>query len=175
MYEALIKKPYRFLHCWLMLRHEMKWNAWLASLDATATDQVEPAQDGNRDARGNNETVPEPIVRPMGRDRTKKLRSSTTATASNSTACIEMLQKFQQDRSKYEEQVVAATSEEAKIKIELKERQVKAAEDLVKLQQQERDDQIMYMDLDKVAPWARDYYIKMQQQIMARTMGAEGN
>jgi len=54
---------------------------------------------------------------------------------------------------------------------------VKATEELVKLQQQqqimqqqEHDERILNMDLDKVAPWARQYYLKQQQQIMARAM-----
>ena len=35
---------------------------------------------------------------------------------------------------------------------------------------QEREDRIMELDLDKVTPYMRDYYMKLQQQIMARVL-----
>ena len=45
---------------------------------------------------------------------------------------------------------------------------MKLSEDMFKLQQQERDDRIMNMDLDKVAPYARNYYLSMQKAILSR-------
>jgi len=184
MYQALIEKPFKYLHCWFMLRNEMKWNAWLASLDTPEAQPAEPTlnqQDEHTDnLQPRDDSVPTTLVRPIGRDRAKKLRSSSTS-ASNSSACLEMLQKFQADRARYEEQIVAAASDESKIKLDLKKRQVKATEDMVKLQLQEREDRmheredrIMQLDLDKVAPYLREYYMKLQQQIIAKVLGAPG-
>lgn len=49
-----------------------------------------------------------------------------------------------------------------------RDRKIHLSENMFKLHQLERDDRIMNMDLDKVAPYARDYYVYMQKDILAR-------
>ena len=105
MYEGIVESTFKFIHCWYMLRNEMKWNEWLASMSASNGEpSTEPAT-ANADA-----TLPPRIDRPNGRDRAKKPRTSSTA----SSACLEVLQKMSMDRNAYEERVEAATKEEAK-------------------------------------------------------------
>jgi cell division protein FtsB len=86
----------------------------------------------------------------------------------NSTACIEMIEKFQLDRAKFEEQAATSANAEREDLKEYRKRKMKLSEDMFKLQQQERDDRIMNMDLDKVAPYARDYYLYMLKAILSR-------
>ena len=113
----------------------MKWNAWLASLETRDAPPIDPplTMGGHTEHMNQqDDSVPTSIIRPLGRDKAKKLRTSSS-TASNSTAYLEMLQKFQEDRVKYEQQIVASASEESKIKINLKERLVKATEESLRL------------------------------------------
>jgi cell division protein FtsB len=86
----------------------------------------------------------------------------------NLAACMEMIEKFQLDRAKFEEQDARSANAEREDLKEYRQRKMKLSEDMFKLQQQERDDRIMNIDLDKVAPYARDYYFYMQKAIMSR-------
>jgi hypothetical protein len=86
MYAGILESPFKFLHCWLILRHEHKWNAFVASL----TKPIAEAQEQTPE-KVNDHTPFERVERPMGRDKAKKLRSSS---ASSSNACLEMLQKI---------------------------------------------------------------------------------
>jgi hypothetical protein len=102
LYSGVIESHYRFLHCWFILHHEYKWNSYLASLSTPNAENVEKTTEGKKD-----DTLPSRITRPMGRDKAKKLCSSG---ASNSSACLEVLQKMQTDRQIYEQRVEEATS-----------------------------------------------------------------
>jgi hypothetical protein len=83
MYGGILENPYRFLHCWLILRHENKWNTLLASLST-----LNNAENGSKIVEASKEdTLPARIERPMRKDKAKKLRSSST---SNSTSCLEV-------------------------------------------------------------------------------------
>jgi hypothetical protein len=110
LYSGVIESQYRFLHCWFILRHEYKWNSYLASLltpndvKTNGTDNAEKVGKLSKD-----DTLPPRITRPMGRDKAKKLCSSS---ASNSSTCLEVLQKMQMqsDQQIYEQWVEEATS-----------------------------------------------------------------
>jgi len=46
MYEGIIGTTFKFIHCWYILRNEMKWNEWLASMSASNEDpHVQPAEE----------------------------------------------------------------------------------------------------------------------------------
>jgi hypothetical protein len=83
MYAGILESLFKFLHCWLILGHEHKWNAFVACL----TKPIAEAQE-QTPKKVNNHTMPERVERPMGRDKAKKLHSSS---ASSSKACLEML------------------------------------------------------------------------------------
>jgi hypothetical protein len=36
MYAGILESTYRFLHCWLILRHENKWNTFLLNERSTS-------------------------------------------------------------------------------------------------------------------------------------------
>ena len=40
MYEGIVSTTFKFIHCWFILRNEMKWNEWLAT---TSASNEEPA------------------------------------------------------------------------------------------------------------------------------------
>jgi cell division protein FtsB len=142
-----------------MLRNEVKWTTWLSNAEVIHAKVVPNETD-------NVSSPSDPFRRPPGRDRTKKAHSGNASM--NSTACIEMIEKFQLDRAKFEEQAATSTNAEREDLKEYRERKMKLSEDMFKLQQQERDDRIMNMDLDKVAPYARNYYLYMQKAILSR-------
>ena len=181
MYEGIIETTFKFIHCWYILRNEMKWNEWLASMSASNEDpHVQPAEE-NLDP-----TLPPRIARPVGRDKGKKARSST---ASSSSACLEVLQKMSMDRNAYEERVEAATKEEAKDiasrsdrKLALQEEhlqvqkaQVQIQRELLELQKEDREERVMSIDLEKLSPWVQEYYINKQKQISAMSLRGDGS
>ena len=180
MYEGIVESTFKFIHCWYMLRNEMKWNKWLASMSASNGEpSTEPAT-ANADA-----TLPPRIDRPNGRDRAKKPRTSSTA----SSACLEVLQKMSMDRHAYEERVEAATKEEAKDiasrsdrKLALQEEhlqvqkaQVQIQRELLELQKEDREERVMSIDLEKLSPWVQEYYINKQKQISAMSLRGDGS
>jgi hypothetical protein len=165
MYEALAGSQYRFVHCWLILRNEPKWNNWLASLPAatggTPGQSEQPAKDL---------TLPSRMDRPVGWDKSKKQRSMSTA--SSSSACLEVLQKMSTDHIAYETRLEAATEKVAREmasrsdrKLAIQEKQLQLQQEMLQLQKQDREDRLMNMDLEKMTPWVRYYYIKKQKEI----------
>jgi hypothetical protein len=184
MYEGLRSSKFKFLHCWLILRKEQKWSEFLATTTSStsqARSKADPVQQGDPTATSTPEVnVSEKIARPIGRDRAKKQRSNNS---SSSSACFEMLQKIQLDRSRFEEDMKAASkyeSEEMAVrydrKLAIQEQHLKLVaestmiqKEMLRFQQKEREDRVMTMDLDKVAPWVREYYINEQKAIAAKS------
>jgi hypothetical protein len=176
MYEGIIGCQFKFVHCWLMLRNEAKWNNWLASLSSPSN-----AQEGRPADATEDETLPPKIAKPIGRDRAKKQRTSSDSSNSKSSACLEVLQKMQVDRNAFDERVEAASKDEvqeiasrAERKLNLIE-QVKIQHEMLQMQKVEQERQFMAVDVDKMAPWVRDYYISMQKQISAKIVSAESS
>ena len=180
MYEGIVETTFKFIHCWYMLRNEMKWNEWLASMSGSNGEQsTEPAK-ASTDA-----TLPPRIDRPNGRDRAKKPRTSSTA----SSTCLEVLQKMSMDSNAYEVRVEAATKEEAKDiasrsdrKLALQEEQLQVQKDqvqiqreLLELQKEDREERVMSIDLEKLSPWVQEYYINKQKQISAMSLRGDGS
>jgi hypothetical protein len=177
MYEGIIGCQFKFVHCWLMLRNEAKWNNWLASLSSPSN-----AQEGRPADATEDETFPPKIAKPIGRDRAKKQRTSSDSSNSKSSACLEVLQKMQVDRNAFDERVEAASKDEvqeiasrAERKLNLIEQQVKIQHEMLQMQKVEQERQFMAVDVDKMAPWVRDYYISMQKQISAKIVSAESS
>ncbi|PUZ65800.1 hypothetical protein GQ55_3G254300 [Panicum hallii var. hallii] len=120
--------------------------------------------------------------RPMGRDRAKRLRGSPgVGSSASSTACLEVLQKIQSDRAKYDERQKIASKDEAQEvaaryerKLSLVQEQVDIQRKMLELHEKERMDKIMFMDLDKVQPWVRDFYIREQKKIAGWNDEASG-
>lgn len=177
MFEGMHKNQFRFMNCWYMLRREVKWTTWLSSCETphNNTGNVNVNKTGSQAKQGEDKfgSPSDTFVRPMGRDRAKKARS--TSTSSNSTACMALLEKFQEDRARFEEKATkyedldAASTEEDRRDMKMyRDRKIQLSENMFKLHQLKRDDHIMNMDLDKVAPYARDYYVYMQKDILAR-------
>ena len=125
----------------------------------------------------------------MGRDSAKKLKSANSS--ASSTGCLEVLQKIHSDRAKCDERQEELVKDESKEIAERYERKLKIQEETMKiqsesvsiqkeqvsiqhrmleLQEKERTDRVMMADLDKFAPWVRDFYILEQKQIAAKRM-----
>jgi hypothetical protein len=49
-----------------------------------------------------------------------------------------------------------------------------AQEQLVAAQEFEQEQRIMSIDIDKVVPWQRDYYLMLQHLIMQKHAGGSG-
>jgi hypothetical protein len=100
-----------------------------------------------------------------------------------------VLQKIYEDRSKYDARVEAATIEEAQAiatraerklalqekHLSIQEKQLEIATELLNLQKEDREDKVMSLDVEKMAPWVRNYYIRKQKGIAARAASGEGS
>jgi hypothetical protein len=156
MYEALAGSQYRFVHCWLMLRNEPKWNNMLANLPATTG-----GTPGQSEQPAKDPILPPRMDRPVGRDKSKKQRS--TSTTSSSSACLEVLQKMSTDRIAYEARLEAATEKEAREmaslsdrRLGVQEKQLQLQQEMLQLQKQDREDRLMNMDLEVLQRMSTD-------------------
>jgi L-2-hydroxyglutarate oxidase LhgO len=119
--------------------------------------------------------------RPIGRDRAKKQRASSSSV--NSSSCFDILQKIQRDRAKFEEDFTAVNKDECdqmslryERKLAIQEQHLQIAsrsallqEKILMLHEKEREDRLMTMDLDKFSPWVCDDYINQQKLIAAKS------
>jgi predicted Zn-ribbon and HTH transcriptional regulator len=167
------KELFGFMHSWKILRHEPKWNDRILELNnlVEAPGKCNPLQ-------GETSNDPDFPVRSEGCDKAKKSRTIGTLEGSSSSTVVEVLQQMTTNREnhviKQDEQmaeILSRKDEKIKIHKEMLETQKKELE----VRQKESEAQlltaeagIMSIDLEKVAPHIRDYYIGMQKQIMER-------
>jgi hypothetical protein len=76
MYAGILESPFKFLHCWLILKHEHKWNTFLASLTKPIAEAQEQTPEMVKD-----HTLNKRVESPIGRDKAKKLHSSSSASS----------------------------------------------------------------------------------------------
>jgi hypothetical protein len=115
-----------------MLQNEVKWTTWLSNAEVHHA-KVVPNETDTRNVVVDNVSSPsDPFRRSPGRDRTKKTRSGNASM--NSTACIEMIEEFQLDRAKFEEQATTSANVEREDLKEYRQRKMKLSEDMFKLQ-----------------------------------------
>jgi hypothetical protein len=55
------------------------------------------------------------------------------------------------------------------------EQQLKIQQEMLQIQKVEQERRFMAVDVDKMTPWVRDYYISMQKQISTKTVSAESS
>ncbi|OEL36943.1 hypothetical protein BAE44_0002038, partial [Dichanthelium oligosanthes] len=82
MYDGIAGRNYPYMHCWLILKNEPKWNIWLG------TSSTGQGGDPEVTGEGSNQAMPPPVERPMGWDRANKQRSDSNS--SSSTTCLEV-------------------------------------------------------------------------------------
>jgi hypothetical protein len=180
------------------LRHEQKWHEFVAEKKQHNKTRPEPSAEPVSPMAPATDTPQinaQNLVRPMGRDSAKRLRSANSS--ASSTGCLEVLQKIRSDRAKYEERQEEHIKDESKEMVERYERklrlqeesinfqkdsmnfqkelltkQVSIQEKMLALQEKERVDKVMMADLDKFPSWVRDYYVIEQKEIAARRLQA---
>jgi hypothetical protein len=124
MYKGIVGCQFKFVHCWFMLQNEAKWNNWLASLSSPSN---------AKEVRPTNATKDEMLPHKIDRHRAKKQWSSSNSSNSNSTTCLEVLQKMQVNQNAFDKRVEAASKDEVieivsrgERKLNLMEHQLKA-------------------------------------------------
>ena len=92
------------------------------------------------------------------------------------------------DRSAYEERVEAASNKEAKDiasrsdrklalqeeQLQIQKVQVQIQQEMLQLQKEDREERVMSMDVNKMTPWVREYYIN-KQKISAMSFRDDGS
>jgi hypothetical protein len=77
MFEGIHKKPFRYIHCWYMLRNEVKWTTWLSNAEVHHA-KVVPNETDTRNVDVDNVSSPsDPFCRPPGGTEPKKLVAGT--------------------------------------------------------------------------------------------------
>ncbi|KAF2924883.1 hypothetical protein DAI22_06g011100 [Oryza sativa Japonica Group] len=190
MYEKT--EPFTFMHCWKLLHNEAKWNNKFLELNnSTSPDRMEPPSTQGHTVAGHAESGNENIdtARPEGRDSAKRRRSKSYAETSSSSTAVEVLQRLQEKSEKTElkqdQQMVEILSrKDGKIKIQrdlfnLQKKHMKMSVKQHKKENEIREKQteaqlmsaessIMSIDIEKVPPYLKNYYLGMQRQIMER-------
>ena len=178
------KEPFHFMHCWKILKDQAKWNDKLlehSGGNATTDGNIDDSQ-GQMPSGNNN--VPE---RPEGRDSAKH-RNKRAAESEASTA-VEVLQRIHDNREKCQQkedeqmvQILTRKDEKLSLQREYLDLKKQQREENLILRKQEADNvakqaeaqlltaeaAIMAIDIDKVAPHLKNYYIGMQLLIMER-------
>jgi hypothetical protein len=180
MYDGLVGSVFKFIHCWFILCNESKWQAHLTTTFAPNAGEHKEVVGGQAEEANKDVTLPPKISRPIGRDKAKKMRSSSTS--SNSTACLEVLQSMRSDQQAHEERVEQATgaTEDATAarserKLAIQEQQLVLQERMLRVQEEREENLVMTIDLDKMTPWARDYYIMKQKEIVEKRAGQQSS
>lgn len=181
MYEE--KEPFVFMHCWRILRAEPKWND--RQLELNNPPPSVDAQANCSTTQGQTINDIGFVERPEGRDNAKKSRSKGKFEGSASSTVVDMLQQMSSNREsrllkqdEHMSEILSRKDEKIKVQKEILETQKKELEVRQKEQEirkMESEAQllnseagIMSMDVDKLAPHVRTYYIGMQKQIMER-------
>ncbi|OEL20692.1 hypothetical protein BAE44_0018289 [Dichanthelium oligosanthes] len=92
VFEAVEGHQFNFLHCWVILRNERKWEDKMNGVKEGRTRSRMPA-DPSASAKGTDSEAPDSAARPMGRDAAKKRRSMQQGSESSS-AYLEVLQRM---------------------------------------------------------------------------------
>jgi len=181
LYEELEGSQFRFLHCWLILRHENKWTSGLST---------EPNGENSENPQlpelpNDDGTLPPRMDKPLGRDRAKKQRSGNAS--SQSSAYLEVLQKMSMDQRASQEWHEAANKEayiedatRAERKLQVQEEQLQISyrtlniqERMLALQETAVEQKVMDMDTEKMAPWVRAYYVNLQKKISEKSVSGD--
>nr|AWY10686.1 NAM-like protein [Saccharum hybrid cultivar SP80-3280] len=185
MYET--NEPFTIMHCWKKLRNVAKWtNKFLELNNSTSPDGMSsPPTQGH--AESGNENID--TSRPEGRDSAKRRRSKSFTETSSSSTTVEVLQRLQEQSEKTEQkqdqqmaEIFSRKDEKIKIQRDLFNLQKKHMK--MSMQQKKKENAfrekeseaqlisaesgIMSIDIEKVPPHLKNYYLGMQRLIMER-------
>ncbi|WVZ91726.1 hypothetical protein U9M48_037859 [Paspalum notatum var. saurae] len=171
------KGKWSYTHCWEALRKTKKWEDYKIERGTQKLKglKLKTAEEG--------EAEPSDIPRPMGRDAAKKQRSASPS--DHESQCIEVLQNIMSQRDGRHVEKEAAKEERhehQKVKLQLLQKQTELQERQAELQLRhvvtveskekrkefENDLRIMEIDTNTLSGARRDFYIQMQQSIVAR-------
>ncbi|KAF0904182.1 hypothetical protein E2562_032561 [Oryza meyeriana var. granulata] len=186
MYERT--EPFTIMHCWKILRNEAKWNNKFLELNnSTSLDGMSSPPTQVHTAAGHEESGNENIdtSHPEGRDSAKRRRSKSFTETSSSSTAVEVLQRLQEKLEKTElkhQQMAEILSRKDKIQRDLfnlqkkhmkmsmqqknKENEIREKESETQLISAESS--IISIDIEKVPPYLKSYYLGMQRLIMER-------
>ncbi|KAF0894246.1 hypothetical protein E2562_037741 [Oryza meyeriana var. granulata] len=169
MYEKT--KPFTFMHCWKLLRNEAKWNSRFLELNnSTSPDQMSPPSTQGHTVAGHAESRYEnvDIAWPEGRDSAKRRRSKSFAETSSSSTAVEVLQRLHEKSEKTELKQDQQMKKHMKMSVKQHKKENEIREKQMEAQLMSVESSIMSIDIEKVPPYLKNYYLGMQRQIMER-------
>jgi hypothetical protein len=153
-YEALHGK-WHLMHCWNVLKQNEKWKS---GQQPPPDDGRLGSLQGSRDKETVDSASTPVSVRPMGRDSAKKQRSSDLANSTESTGCLEVLQKMTMQKDE-ELKGDADWRLDYKQTVELQRRKEERKE-------REWALQIMRADLSSMDDVQREFYLLERRRIL---------
>jgi hypothetical protein len=159
MFQGIVGSSFSYIHCLWMLHHEK--NGMIGLHPSPRRTRKQQSQQAQLNRAWKQKKRGQASVWPMGRDKAKR-QWSQGGISSSSTACLEVLQKISMDRSAYEER----QEEHSKELLSHANRKLASQERLAATQEFEQEQRIMSIDVGKVVSWQRDYYLRLQQQII---------
>jgi hypothetical protein len=127
------QKPWKFAHCWEMLRDEPKWSDKVLEVMQTPRVQKKQEPDGDDTPTQSDNDVSSIPARPEGRDSAKKRRASRFQDTSSSGVAVDMLKQMN-ERGQQMDEVDSKHKEELinieRAKYELAQQQLQVKKDI---------------------------------------------
>ncbi|WVZ88231.1 hypothetical protein U9M48_034774, partial [Paspalum notatum var. saurae] len=179
-YLGRYNKEFQFKDCWELLRDTRKWQDWVSLHNARRARKRTSATISDSAADTSDAESPPEIPRPIGRDAAKKKRGST-ANPSVESPALSLFERMATSREQnYQRQIEWATDnkEFQQQQLALKQQQVQAELERNKIQREQWDwtkfkdeNTIMLMDLNNCSEKAKEYFLSIQDEILARRHG----
>jgi hypothetical protein len=190
VFEAVEGHQFNFLHCWLILHNERKWEDKMNGVKEGRC-RSRMLADPSASAKGTDLEAPDSAARPISRDAAKKRRSMQQGSESSS-AYLEVLQRMTVSREAMNQ--TQASNVETMLEVEAKKLAAKMEHNVLQREAIEvqrnllqykitrgasQDDQwseerIMSIDLTHYSSLQRQYWEERQQEIMNRWRNRSG-
>jgi hypothetical protein len=191
VFEGVAGHPFNFLHCWMILRGERKWEDKLKGVEEGQKKKSRMPADPSSTAQGTDSEGPDSASRPMGRDAAKKRRSMQQSGSETSTACLAVLQQMTTTREAGNQAQAANVEtfldvEAKKLAAKLENNSLQKA--AIEVQQnllafkmsrgspddQWSDEKIMSLNMTQYTPLQRQYWEERQMEVMNRRRNSSG-
>ncbi len=197
MFQSIMDRPFMMLHCWEILKHEVKW------LDLQKKGKEVEGRGGSDDAvsvppfddNGSNSVHVDGACsspstglgkRPIGREKAKESRKRSTSSSQSSSEFLSSMNELHIQKLNYLKEKSSSKEERIHSIISIEERKVAAKEfmmqveakriameeERLEMQKEEKrrmeEERILAIDLDKCNPMQQAYYKAMKQVIMEK-------
>ncbi|XP_062208354.1 uncharacterized protein LOC133909820 isoform X3 [Phragmites australis] len=174
-------KSFGLLHCWNVLQHEQKWKNRCSQKKQKACSNASsgPSTPGSNESchdagvEGLTPDSPEEEQRPPGKKREKEReRRGKSSVSSGDNLYMEALENMWARKKEAEALKEIKKKERNDEILAIEKKRLELVERDIELRQRIEDDKVMNMDLSGMSERQQQYYMRMQDEIIARRFGA---